>query len=64
MLRAEAIAALELVDFVGVNEWPTAVETIKLLKPDFTSRARSSSLGKIGWRDRPGEAAIVEIGGA
>lgn len=34
-LREEAIAALEGVDYVAVNEWPTAVETIKLLRPDF-----------------------------
>ena len=34
-LRAESIAAIECVDFVAVNEWPTAVETIKLFKPNF-----------------------------
>ena len=34
-LRAEAIAALDCVDFVSVNRWPTAVEPIKLLKPSF-----------------------------
>lgn len=34
-LRAESIAAIECVDFVAVNEWPTAVETIKRLKPNF-----------------------------
>lgn len=34
-LRAEAIAALDFVDFVSVNHWPTAVETIDLLKPHF-----------------------------
>ena len=28
-LRAEAIAALQCVDYVAINEWPTAVETIK-----------------------------------
>ena len=33
-LRAEAIAALESVDYVAVNDWPTAVKTIKLLRPD------------------------------
>ena len=33
--RAEAIAALNVVDFVAINEWPTAIETIKLLKPDL-----------------------------
>lgn len=32
-LRAESIASLECVDYVGVNEWPTAVETIKKIKP-------------------------------
>lgn len=34
-LRAESIAALECVDYVAVNEWTTAVETIELLKPDI-----------------------------
>jgi len=33
--RAEAIAALDVVDYVAVNEWPTAIETIKALKPDL-----------------------------
>jgi rfaE bifunctional protein nucleotidyltransferase chain/domain len=34
-LRAESIAALECVDYVAINEWPSAVETIKILKPHF-----------------------------
>jgi rfaE bifunctional protein nucleotidyltransferase chain/domain len=34
-LRAESIASIEYVDFVAINEWPTAVETIKLLKPNL-----------------------------
>ncbi len=33
-LRAESIAALEYVDFVAINEWPTAEETLRLLRPD------------------------------
>ncbi|OGS08975.1 MAG: hypothetical protein A2270_04725 [Elusimicrobia bacterium RIFOXYA12_FULL_51_18] len=32
-LRAESIAALACVDYVAVNSWPTALETINLLKP-------------------------------
>lgn len=32
-LRAEAIAALGVVDYVAVNRWPTAEETIALLRP-------------------------------
>jgi rfaE bifunctional protein nucleotidyltransferase chain/domain len=34
-LRAEALASLVCVDFVAINEWPTAVETIGKLKPSF-----------------------------
>ena len=34
-LRAESIAALECVDYVAINQWPTAVETLRLLKPSF-----------------------------
>jgi rfaE bifunctional protein kinase chain/domain/rfaE bifunctional protein nucleotidyltransferase chain/domain len=37
-LRCEAIAALAVVDFVALNEWPTAVETIGLLKPDIYAK--------------------------
>tara|TARA_B100000315_G_scaffold146920_1_gene135880 strand:- start:422 stop:1942 length:1521 start_codon:yes stop_codon:yes gene_type:complete len=33
--RAEAIAALDVVDYVAINEWPTAIETIKTLKPNL-----------------------------
>jgi rfaE bifunctional protein nucleotidyltransferase chain/domain len=32
-LRAEAIAALDCVDYVIINDWPTAVEAIKTIKP-------------------------------
>lgn len=32
-LRMETIAALECVDFVALNEWPTAIETIRHLQP-------------------------------
>ena len=35
MLRAESIAALECVDFVSVNKWPTAEETLRKLRPDI-----------------------------
>lgn len=34
-LRAESIAALECVDWVAVNRWPTAVETLRLVRPDY-----------------------------
>ena len=34
-LRAECIAALECVDFVSMNRWPTAENTLRLLRPDI-----------------------------
>lgn len=34
-LRADSIAALECVDYVAINRWPTAEKTIRLLKPDI-----------------------------
>lgn len=37
-LRAETLASLQCVDFVAVNDWPTAVETIRLLRPDVYVR--------------------------
>jgi len=33
-LRVEAIAALEVVDFVAINKWPTGSELLRLLRPD------------------------------
>ena len=34
-LRAESIAALECVDYVAINKWPTAEETLRFLKPNY-----------------------------
>ncbi len=34
-LRGESIAALACTDFVAVNQWPTAEETLRLLRPDY-----------------------------
>lgn len=33
VLRAESIAALECVDYVAINKWPTAEDTLRLLRP-------------------------------
>lgn len=37
-LRAESVAALASVDYVAVNEWPTAIETIKKIKPNVYAK--------------------------
>lgn len=63
-LRAEAIASLDAVNFVAVNKWPTAEETLRLLKPDYYVKGAefrdqaADMTGKIAQ-----EAAIVkEVG--
>ncbi len=64
-LRAESLAALECVDYVGINEWPTAVETIHRLRPDVY--VKGSEYAKPG-QDVTGkiaeeEEAIRSVGG-
>lgn len=34
-IRAETIAAIAVVDYVAINQWDTAIETVKLIKPSF-----------------------------
>ncbi|NLL11721.1 MAG: adenylyltransferase/cytidyltransferase family protein [Methanomicrobiales archaeon] len=64
-LRLEAIAALEIVDYVALNLWPTAVETLLLLKPDIYAKGpdyqdqTTDLTGKI----RDEEEAIRSVGG-
>jgi len=64
-LRAEALAALDCVNYVAINEWPTAVETIELLKPQFYVKgieyydASKDLSGKIGDEEK----AVQSIGG-
>ncbi len=62
-LRAESIAALECVDYVAVNEWPTAEETLRLLKPDIYVKGQEFE----GFIDKTGKIqkelkVIQEIG--
>lgn len=64
-LRLESIAALESVDHVALNKWPTAVETIHLLKPDVYAKGDEY---KAGAQDLTGmifeeERAILAEGG-
>lgn len=52
-LRAEAVASLKIVDYVAINQWPTAEETLRSLKPDVYVKGaefknvRSDKTGKI-----------------
>jgi rfaE bifunctional protein kinase chain/domain/rfaE bifunctional protein nucleotidyltransferase chain/domain len=64
-LRAEALASLVCVDFVAINEWPTAVETIQRLRPNLYVKGSVHEAGK---RDHTNaidqeEAAVEAVGG-
>ena len=64
-LRAEGIAALDSVDYVAVNRWPLAAETIRLLRPhyyvkgsEYKDEQKDRSEGIISEK-----AAVLEVGG-
>lgn len=64
-LRAEAIASLDCVDYVAINKWPMATETIELLKPNFYVKGSDY---KESEKDHTGgirleESAIKSVGG-
>lgn len=64
-LRAEVLAALAAVDYVAINDWPTAVEAIALLRPHFFVKGpdyhdpRRDSTGGIVLEER----AVKAVGG-
>lgn len=63
-LRAEFLASLGCVDYVAVNRWPTAVETIRLLRPAiFAKGSEFRDLNDtIGHVSKEADA-IREVGG-
>ncbi|WP_292369199.1 PfkB family carbohydrate kinase [Methanoregula sp. UBA64] len=65
-LRCEAIAALGVVDFVALNEWPTAVETIRLLKPDIYAKGSEykTAINDLTGKIMDEEQAVHEVGGS
>jgi len=64
-LRAESLAALEVIDYVAFNDWPTSVETIRRLRPDIYAKGsdyrhpEDDVTGKI----KEEEQAILSVGG-
>ncbi len=64
MLRAESIASLHFVDYVAINQWPTAVESIRMIKPDYYVRgadftSRHPNTAGINVKE---ENAVKEVG--
>lgn len=64
-LRAESVAAIESVDYVAVNDWPTAVETIRKLKPHFYAKGKDYAVKEndVTGKITEEEEAIVSVGG-
>ena len=64
-LRLEALAALESIDFVAKNEWPTAVKTINKIKPDiyFKGPDYKDNKDDVTGMIKEESRAIVSVGG-
>jgi rfaE bifunctional protein nucleotidyltransferase chain/domain len=62
-IRTESIAALQCVDYVALNEWPTAVETIKKLKPDVYVKGSEYAEADMTGRIYAEAEAVKSIGG-
>ncbi len=64
--RLEALAALACVDYVAINEWPTAVEAIKMLKSDVYVKGIVRGEGKRDYSNAitQEEEAVKNCGGA
>ncbi len=64
-LRVESIAALECVDYVALNQWPTSERTLEMLRPQYyvkgNERADSDSNTSGNLSDE--EMAVRAIGG-
>lgn len=58
-MRAESIAALECVDFVTINKWPIATESIQALRPDVFVKGADAPTGTTPTE----EAAVAAVGG-
>jgi len=65
LLRSEMVASLHFVDYVAINHWQTAVETIRLLKPDFYIRGADfkNRPQDLTGNSQKEEQTISEIGG-
>ncbi|MFC1967394.1 PfkB family carbohydrate kinase [Chloroflexota bacterium] len=64
-LRAESLAALECVDYVAINKWPTAIEAIKLLQPDIYCKGNdyADATEDLSGKIVDEEEAVQDIGG-
>ena len=64
-LRAEALAALDCVDYVIINHNPTAIEAIQIIKPDYYVKGieYQASENDITGKILEEEEAVKSVGG-
>jgi rfaE bifunctional protein nucleotidyltransferase chain/domain len=64
-LRLESLAALESIDYVALNEWPTAVNTILKFKPHIYAKGQdyANAASDISGQIRNEMAAVKRVGG-
>lgn len=64
-LRAEMLAALELVDYVAINRWPVPIETIRILQPDVYVKGPDYTIGTnhVSGEILPEANVVREVGG-
>ncbi len=60
--RAIAVASQASTDYVAINQWPTAVETIKLLQPHVFVKGQEFR-GALTWMLEQEQAAVESVGG-
>ena len=62
-LRLEAVASLDCVTFAAINEWPTAEQTLRLLKPHvYAKGAEFKNLEDPTGKIAAENAVVLEIG--
>lgn len=64
-LRTETLAALEYIDCVGLNEWPTAVEAIGKIRPNVYAKGKdyADPSADVTRKILDEEAAVRQAGG-
>ena len=64
-VRLDTLAAVQCIDYVALNEWPTAIEAIKLLKPDFYVKGSdyANQAADVTGKISEEEAAVRSVGG-
>lgn len=66
-LRAEAVASLSTVDFVAVNDWPTAEQTLRHIRPDVYVKGsdfksvEADPTGKLALEERVCQDLSIEL---